>query len=417
MTKHLRAARTTQEEESKWYEQVGLSYEAEVTLGPGYPNFAPPDFVVQALVESVKDTSGGAHQYTSFLGHPRLVKALSTLYGRLLGHPVDPMTEIAISSGAFNGLFCTLMGLINPGDEVIICEPYYEAFKLFVSSAGGIPVYVSLRPARDDIEPISSSDWVLDMKEIESKLTEKTKCIILNNPLNPLGKVFSRSELESISRLAIKHDLLVISDEVYEFLLYDQEEHIRIASLPDMWCRTITVSSASKSFGVTGWRVGWVYGPAKLMEGIQRMVNEVSRCNPTPIQAAVAKLIEDQLPLLNTNEGHFNQMKSFLEEKRDRLLKVLVQAGFKPIVPQGGYFIVADYTNLSKGKGTEKDGVAKDYSFASWMAKVKKLHVMPMTLFYCNEHIGRGERYLRFCFVKDTSTLAKAEEILMTLRK
>jgi len=255
-----------------WVEfmELNLKYKP-LNLGQGLPEDLVPDYVLDTLKEVVMDNDKiGMHQYTRGFGHPRLVQAISNLYTKLLNtnHTINPATEVLVTDGAYEALYTAILGHVNPGDEVIIIEPYFDCYEPMVRLAGGIPRFISLKPRTSTSAVSSSADWTLDSAELASLFNDKTKAIIVNNPNNPLGKVFKRNELEEICDLAKAHDVLVIADDVYEHMVFDGEM-IRIATLPGMWERTITVGSAGKTFSVTGWKLGWAYGPEHLIKNCQ----------------------------------------------------------------------------------------------------------------------------------------------------
>ena len=236
-----------------WVTFTGLARSTgAVNLGQGFPDYAPPEFVRTALKNVAGSEDYMLNQYTRGYGLPRLVNALSKLYGRYHGREIDPQTEIFVSAGAYHSLFCAFQGLINPGDEVIIVEPFFDCYLPMTTMAGGKPVFVPLRPSKTKDGDMTGDDWKLDPEELRSKFTEKTKFLIVNTPNNPLGKVYKKEELEMIAKLCIEHDVVCISDEVYEWMAYPGSVHFRIATLPGMWDRTITVSSAGKTFSEIG---------------------------------------------------------------------------------------------------------------------------------------------------------------------
>ncbi|XP_023933141.1 kynurenine--oxoglutarate transaminase 3-like [Lingula anatina] len=267
-----------------WAEFGKLAAEHEaINLGLGFPDFSPPEYVKQALCDATMSSNVLLNQYTRSFGHPRLVQAISKMFSPLHGRTIDPMNEIIVTVGAYGALYCTIMGLINPGDEVVIIEPFFNCYEPMVRLAEGVPVFIPLRAEKATLVS-SSADWKLDPEELASKFNIKTKAIIINTPHNPTGKVFSRAELEVIADLCKQHDVMVISDEVYEWITFQGEEHVRIATLPDMWERTISISSAGKTFSVTGWKLGWCIGPPHLIEGAQRIHQNCNYTCPTLLQ-------------------------------------------------------------------------------------------------------------------------------------
>ncbi|KAL0850507.1 hypothetical protein ABMA28_012298 [Loxostege sticticalis] len=401
-------------EKSVWVEYIQLAadYKPKVNLGQGFPDFPPPQHVTQALGDIAAGENHLLHQYTRGFGHPRLVQNLSKLYSPLIGREIDPFNEILVGSGAYEALFSSILGHVDKGDEVIVIEPFFDCYEPMITSAGGIAKFIALQPKKTSGN-ITSADWVLDEKELTSLFGPKTKMLILNTPNNPLGKVFTRSELEMIANLCKKHNVLVVADEVYEWMVYEPHKHIRIASLPDMWERTITIGSAGKTFSVTGWKIGWAYGPAALMRNLQVVhQNSVYTC-PTPIQEAVARAIEFELARFNKPDCYMFSISKELAPKRDAFVKTLRENGFNPTVPDGGYFVIADWTELAKkiDLSSEKDKYC-DYRFTKKFAKEVGVLAIPPSAFYSEPHKHLGENYARFCFIKKDENLALADKLI-----
>ncbi|XP_077986429.1 kynurenine aminotransferase-like [Glandiceps talaboti] len=415
--KHGPANRIQGLDKNVWVEFVGLSLEYKpVNLGQGFPDFAAPPHVVDALAKTVTSPNIMMHQYTRGFGHPRLIQALSKLYSQLIGQDINPNTDILCTVGAYDSLFCCFMGLINEGDEVIIIEPYFDCYEPMTRMAGGVPVFIPMRPKHDNVT--STKDFVLDPEELASKFTSKTKALIINNPNNPLGKVFQRSELEMVADLCKKHDVICISDEVYEWLVYDDLKHIRIASLPGMWDRTITIGSAGKTFSVTGWKLGWSIGPAHLIKPLMTVHQNSLYTIATPLQEAAAIGFETEIERLDKPDSYFKELASMLEGKRARMAKMLSEVGLVPFMPEGGYFMMADTSSVEIDLDDPEVGDGgKDYKLARWLIKNKGIGAIPPSAFYSKEHKHLGENYIRFCFIKEDSTLDKAEKIIKEWKK
>ncbi|XP_017105033.2 kynurenine aminotransferase [Drosophila bipectinata] len=398
---------------SVWNEYIALAMQYKpLNLGQGFPDDAAPEYVTQSLVDIGKDENPLLHQYTRGYGHVRLVQALSKLYSGLVGRELNPLSDILITSGAYEALYSTIMGHVDVGDEVIIIEPFFDCYEPMVKMAGGVPRFIPLKVKKTE-GLISSADWILDDAELEGLFNSKTKMIILNTPHNPIGKVFNRQELERIAELCRKWNVLCVSDEVYEWLVFDGAEHIRICTLPGMWDRTITLGSAGKTFSVTGWKIGWAYGPAQLIRNLQMVhQNSVYTC-PTPLQEGVARSFEKELERLGQPESYFLSLPRELKQKRDYMAKFLSDAGMRPTIPEGGYFMLADWSPVAnKVDLSSEPDKYRDYKFTKWMTKNKGLQGIPPSAFYSEPNKHLGEDFVRYCFIKKQENLDKAAELL-----
>ncbi len=406
-------------EKNVWVEIAKLHRDVKpLNLGLGFPEDLVPTYVLELLSEVAKE-SALINQYTRGFGHPRLLTVLGKLYSRWLQRkvPLDVNNEVIVTVGAYGALFTAITGLVCPGDEVIIIEPFFDCYEPMVTMAGGIPKFIALKPVKSEDET-HSSDWKLNPEELESLFTEKTKALIFNNPNNPLGKVFTRIEMEMVAKLCQKYNVVCISDEVYEHIVFDGSQMIRMATLPDMWERTITIGSAGKSFSVTGWKLGWAIGPNHLLRNC-RVVhqNSIYIC-PTPTQEALARALEVELGRLDSPDCYFNSISVDLKRKRDFVVEMLREVGFNPVVPEGGYFILADWSKLAPEIDlSSNDGdTYADYRFVKWLCQRHKLLGIPSSAFFSETNKSIGEDYIRLCFIKQDDTLNKAKEILRVWR-
>ncbi|KAJ7988261.1 hypothetical protein DPEC_G00321750 [Dallia pectoralis] len=413
MSRQLHARRIDGIDKNIWVEftQLAADYKV-VNLGQGFPDFSPPSYIQEAFCKAV---NGGCsmHQYTRAFGHPPLVTILAKFYSKVVGHDIDAFKDILVTVGAYQALFCTIQALIDEGDEVIIVEPFFDCYQPMVKMAGGKAVYVPLRPRFEGSKALTSADWVLSTEELAGKFNSRTKAIVINTPNNPLGKVYKRSELQVIADLCIKHDVVCISDEVYEWLTYDGAKHVKIASLPGMWERTVTIGSGGKSFSATGCQVGWAIGSGHILKHLMTVhQNSVYHC-ATAAQEAVAVGFQREYEQFGTPDSYFLQLPKRLQRKRLKLAACLESVGLQPVMPEGGYFMIADISSVQVDfTDPSTQGEPYDYRFVKWLIKEKGLATIPVSAFYGSEHSKDFENYIRFCFVKEDSTLNAAEDIL-----
>ena len=358
-----------------------------LNLGQGKPDFDTPPDIVQHLTQAAQ--SGQYNQYAPGPGSSSLRKAVADHAGRFYNMDISPTDGVVITSGATEGILAALMGLVDPGDEVIVIEPFYDSYVPGILMANAIPVYVPLHPPT----------WTFDADELRKAFTPKTRAILLNTPHNPTGRVFTYQELSLIAELCIEHDVTVISDEVYEHLLFGNARHIPIATLPGMFERTVTVSSAGKLFSATGWKIGWVYGTPSLIEGVMRAHQFVTFSVHYPSQEAMAYA-------LNLPDTYYQDFQTMYESKRQLMLAALESGGLACVAPEGTYFIMADFSNIFHGSSL---------AFTQYLIQEVGIAGIPPDTFYGREHAHIGKNYIRFAFCKSDTLLQQASMRLAQL--
>lgn len=366
---------------SKWT-QLANQHQA-INLGQGFPDFPAPDFVKQAALEAI---SADINQYAPCRGRANLRQAIANHIERTHGLHYDPATEITVTIGASEGIQATIFALVDPDDEVIVFEPFYDTYVPNVLFAGGTPVYY----------PLQAPDWTIERDRLAALITPKTKLIILNTPHNPTGKLVTQAELQVIADLCIEHDLYVMSDDVYETLVYDGLSHTPLASLDGMRERTITLGSIGKTFSVTGWKVGWATGSADLIDGLVTFRQFASFAGANPLQHASAVVLEQA-----AQHGYFEQLRQQFQQRRDMLLSALADAGMPAIKPDGGYFAMVDISNL---------GFEDDVTFCHHLTTEVGVTAIPPSAFYSRPELGRD--LARFAFCKSESVLYDAAKRL-----
>jgi N-succinyldiaminopimelate aminotransferase len=360
-----------------------------LNLGQGKPDFDTPADIVLQLVQAAQ--AGQYNQYAPGPGTASLRQAIVDHAARFYDLEIDPSKGVIVTAGATEGIFSAILGLVDPGDEVIVIEPFYDSFVPDILMANAIPVCVPLHPPT----------WTFDADELRSAFSKKTRALVLNTPQNPSGRVFTRQELTLIAGLCIEHDVTVIADEVYEHLIFAPAQHIPIATLPGMFERTVTVSSAGKLFSATGWKVGWVYGHPDLVEGVLGAHQFVTFAVHHPSQEAIAYA-------LNLPGTYYEAFQAMYETKRQLMLTALDTGGLTYFTPQGTYFVMADYSGVFDGTPLE---------FTRYLTKEIGVACIPPESFYSQEHAHIGHGYVRFAFCKSDELLQQVKERLAKLRR
>jgi len=360
-----------------------------INLGQGAPDFDAPPPVLEAAIRAICNQ---LNQYAPNIGLPQAREAIAQHAERFYGQHVAP-DHVLITAGATEAMFAAILGLSDAGDEIIVFQPVYDSYVPNMRMAGVTPRYVNLYPP----------SWTFDPDELAAAFTPRTKAIIINTPHNPTGKCYSRRELEIIADLCLRHDVIAITDEVYEHITYDQVQHVRLATLDGMAERTLTISSLGKTFSATGWKVGWAIGAPELVESVNRAHQFITYSVATPLQAAAATA-------LNLPDSYFESLRAEYQRKRDWLLGMLQGAGFQTLAPQGSYFIMAEWRNAAP------DRIQNDVQFAEWLIREVGVACIPPSAFYRPEDKHLAANYARFAICKRDETLQAAAERLAAVR-
>ena len=355
-----------------------------VNFAQGFPDFDPDALILEPAARALRD---GYNQYATTWGAPQLRTAIAAKQSAAWGRAVDPDTEITVSCGATEAMIAAMLAAVDPGDEVIVFEPFYENYGPDCVISGAVPRYVALRPP----------DWSFDADELRRAFTPRTRAIVINTPHNPSGKVYSREELELIAGLCIEHGAIAITDEIYEHLVY-RGKHISMATLPGMAERTITISGASKTYSVTGWRVGWLIAPPTLSSAIRKVHDFLTVGAAHPLQVAIAEAL--QLP-----PSFYVELLGDYHERRDAIVSGLRECGFEANAPDGAYYVMA---------GIGAFGAPDDVSFAKRLIEEVAVATVPASSFYHDPTLGRG--HIRFSFPKKIETIERGLDALRSLR-
>jgi aspartate/methionine/tyrosine aminotransferase len=359
-----------------------------VNLAQGFPDFDSPPEVIQAAVDALQN---GFNQYAITWGAQSLREAIAYYYDRFYQMSIDPQTEITVCCGATETMISSLLATVNPGEEIIIFEPFYENYIPDSIISGAKTKFVSLL--------LQDGQWQIDWPALEQAFNPKTAAIIINTPNNPTGKIFSAEELERIAELCIQNDVFCITDEIYDHIIFDDNKHIPPATIPGLADRTITINAMSKTFAVTGWRVGWAIAPPETTNAIRKMHDFISVGAPHPLQEASSKALH--LP-----DSYYHGLAPFYQQRRDRMAEILTETGFSPVIPQGAYYMIAGLENFK-----EQNSMA----FAMKLAKEIGVAVVPGNSFYTND--GPHAAWVRFCFGKTFATIDSARERLLLLKE
>jgi aspartate/methionine/tyrosine aminotransferase len=361
---------------------LALKHQA-INLGQGFPNFDGPDFVKNAAIAAIQD--GGKNQYARGFGIAQLNAAIAESFKKESGISVNPDTEVTVTSGCTEAIAATVLGLVNPGDEIILFEPFYDSYQATVSMSGATVKTVTLR----------APHFAVPEEELRAAFSNKTRAILVNTPHNPTGKVFSRKELELIASLCKEHDALAFVDEVYNKLVF-KGEHVSLASLDGMYERTVTMNSLGKTFSLTGWKIGWAVAPPHLTWGLRLAHSYLTFATATPFQWAAAEA-------LRAPDSFYRQLIKDYSSKRDILVEGLKSVGFEVYEPEGTYFVMVDHTPF---------GFENDVAFCKYLIEEVGIAAIPPSVFYTNPEDGKN--LVRFAFCKDEQTLRDAVEKLKT---
>ena len=376
------AQRVTHFQESVIRKMTRLAIEHKaINLSQGFPDFDPPLALREAAVKAILD---GHHQYSPTWGYAPLRQKLAELYTARLGWSVDPAIHVTVTCGVTEAMNAAILAVLNPGDEMLIIEPAHENYIPSAILAGAKPVSV----------PLEAPDYRLDPERLADAVTPRTRVLVLNTPHNPTGRVFDGEELAAVTDVVLRHDLVLLTDEIYDHILYDGRQHVFPGSLEPLKERTITISGLSKTFAITGWRLGYVIAPAHLSAAVRPVHDFLTVCAPTPLQVAV-------VTALNLPRDYFENMSADYHQRRELMMGILEEIGFVAPMPEGSYYVLADYSQVPIPQA-HWDSTR----FAIWMVENIGIAVVPGSVFYSLP--GYGDRSVRFAFPKKMETLRAA---------
>lgn len=385
--------KTEQSDKAKMFEEsviremsrIAAKHNA-INLAQGFPDFSAPDFIKEYAVEAINND---INQYAITWGSKNIRDAIVNKFNLFYNEKYDPEKEVTVCCGSTECMIASLLGIINKGDEVVIFEPFYENYGPDVILCGAKPVYITLK----------APDFNFTESDIAKAFNDKTKAVIINSPHNPTGKVFTKEELEMIAAYCKKFNVIAITDEIYEHILYNGKKHIPIATIDGMRDRTITINGLSKTFSVTGWRIGYILAPEHLTQGIRKIHDFLTVGAPAPLQEASAKALE-------TDREYYLNLKDFYNVRKNLLLNALKEVGFNCIDPEGAYYIMAEFGRF---------GFGNDVKFTQYLIENIGVAVVPGSSFYTKDSLDKN-RYVRFCFCKTEETLNKAIEKILKLK-
>jgi methionine transaminase len=362
--------------------QLAVEHKA-INLGQGFPDFDPPPALRNALTRAM---NGGHNQYAPMSGIPRLRERIALQMERLYGRRISPDTEVTVTSGATEAIFAAIACSVRSGDEVIVLDPCYDCYEPAIALAGGRTVHV----------PLELPDFAVNWQRVREAITSKTRMIMVNTPHNPTGAVFGRHDLDALAEIAEKHGLLVVSDEVYEHIVFDGLEHMGVSRKPELAERSFVISSFGKTWHCTGWKVGYCVAPKQLTAEFRKVHQYLTFCTFQPAQWAFAEVME-------TDPGHAGELAAFYQAKRDRFRELLAGSRFKVTPVHGSYFQLADFSRI---RDTD------DLNFCEWMVRGAGVAAIPVSAFY---EVAPDAKLVRFCFAKNDDTLQTAAERLCGL--
>ena len=362
--------------------RLALQHDA-INLSQGFPDFGTPEPIKEAAIQAIRD---GFNQYAITWGYAPLREKLAEMYSERLGWDVMPDEHVTVTCGVSEGIVIAVASVLEPGDEMIVLEPAHDNFRPAAYMAGGIPVPV----------PLSAPDYRLEKDALQNAVSPKTRVMLLNTPHNPTGRVFDADELQTVIDFVLEHDLILITDEIYDRILYNGRIHVSPGSYASLRDRTITIGGLSKTFAMTGWRLGYVIAPHPLAKGIRALHDYTTLCAPAPLQVAA-------VTALNLPQAYYIESMNAYHERRDHMMQILRETGFQANPPEGAYYVLADYSQIPIPQAQ-----LGAMDFAKWMTAEVRVAVVPADRFY--SIAGYGEKMVRFAFPKQLETLAKAGE-------